>query len=111
MKKYLSICFLLLLAYSAWLAQEALIILAYVVGSVAVIGLILFILIAVWYVGEKMLMMKADRIERQKQSETMLINTSDGTWVRETNPSYLLINCNTISYSQPSIMQQPRLPS
>lgn len=85
MKKYLSICFLLLLAYSAWLAREALVILAYVVGSVSVVGLILFILIAVWYAMEKMLMMKADRIERQKQSETMLINTSDGTWIRDTN--------------------------
>lgn len=84
MKKYLiSFCFLLLV-YAAWLVQDVIIIIIYFFGGIFAIVLVASFFVSLWFVIEKMLMIRAGRIEQQKQSQVMVIDTSDGTWIRDT---------------------------
>ena len=85
MKKYLIGLGFILLLYASWLAQEAIVILAYIAGSFFILALLIGFFIGIWFIAEKMLMIRANRIERQKQSEVMIVDTSDGTFIRDTN--------------------------
>ncbi len=46
--------------------------------------------IGLWYAVERMKMVKATRIEQEKQAHILIIDTSDGTWVRDTNPKAII---------------------
>ncbi len=85
MKKYLIGLGLVISAYALYLIQETLIILAYVAFGALALFLFTAFFIGCWYVFERMMTIRASRIERQKQSEVMLIDTSDGTFVRDIN--------------------------
>jgi len=85
MKRYATIVILMTLAYVGYIAQDVVIIFVQVVGVVLVVGLVIGSLIGLWYVIERMWIIKAGRVERQKQSEVMVIDTTNGTWIRDTN--------------------------
>jgi len=85
MKKYTFGLGFLLLIYIVYLVQDTLIIFAYFIGSIIIIGLTVGFFIGLWFVFEKMLMIRASRIEQQKKSQVMVINNNGGTWIRDTN--------------------------
>ncbi len=49
------------------------------------LSLIASFIIGLWYAVERMKIIRAKRIEQEKQAHVMIIDTSDGTWIRDTD--------------------------
>ncbi len=66
------------------------IVLALIVSGAMALSLVASLGIGLWYAVEKMKIIRATRIEREKQAHVMIIDTSDGTWIRDTNPKAII---------------------